>query len=220
VRKAVDAPGQCRPDWQIIQDLSTRLGHPMHCESPEEVFEEIRRGVPQYAGITYDRLDEAGLQWPCPTEDHPGTKVLHKGQFTRGRGLLQGIPFEEPAELADDEYPILLTTGRMLYHYNVMTRHARNLEWLRPHELAQIHPADAERLGVGEGETVRVTSRRGSISSKVTLTDRVPEGVVFMTFHYKESPVNELTNAAGDPVTKTAEFKVCAVKVEKEAGAA
>jgi formate dehydrogenase alpha subunit len=216
VRKAVDPPGQCRPDWQIIQDLSTRLGHPMHYESPEEIFEEIRRVVPQYAGITYCRIEEAGLQWPCPDEDHPGTQYLHEGRFTRGKGLLQGIPYEEPAELTDDEYPLLLTTGRMLYHYNVMTRHSESLEGLRPYELAEINPVDAEALGLGPGETVRVTSRRGSITTRFVATDRVPVGTMFMTFHYKESPVNELTNSAFDPVTMTAEFKVCAVRVERE----
>ena len=220
VRKAVDPPGDTRPDWEIIQDLGKRLGIPWHYESPEAIFEEIRTMVPQYAGMTYERIDKEGLQWPCPTEDHPGTPILHKGTFTRGKGLLQGIPFQEPAELTDDEYPMLLTTGRMLYHYNIMTRLSQNLEWLRPHELAEVNPADAERLGVADGEMVRVTSRRGSITTRIVITERVPVGTMFMTFHFKESPVNELTNAAGDPVTMTAEFKVCAVRMDKEPAAA
>jgi len=220
VRKAVEPPGDTRPDWEIIQDLGRRMGLDWHYDSPEDVFEEIRTLVPQYAGMTYERLGTQGLQWPCPTEDHPGTPFLHEGTFTRGRGLLQGIPFQAPAELTDDEYPILLTTGRMLYHYNIMTRLSQNLEWLRPYELAELNPADAERLGVVEDELVRVSSRRGSITTRVTLTERVPPGTMFMTFHFKESPVNELTNAAGDPVTMTAEFKVCAVRMEKEPAAA
>jgi predicted molibdopterin-dependent oxidoreductase YjgC len=166
--------------------------------------------------MTYERLGTQGLQWPCPTEDHPGTPYLHEGQFTRGKGLLQGIPFQEPAELTDEEYPTLLTTGRMLYHYNIGTRLSQNLEWLRPYELAEVNPEDAERLGIVEDELVRVTSRRGSITTRVTLTDKVPPGTVFMTFHFAESPVNELTNAEGDPVTMTAEFKVCAVRIDKE----
>ena len=115
---------------------------------------------------------------------------------------------------------MLLTTGRMLYHYNIMTRLSQNLEWLRPHELAEVNPADAERLGVADGEMVRVTSRRGSITTRIIITERVPVGTMFMTFHFKESPVNELTNAAGDPVTMTAEFKVCAVRMDKEPAAA
>ncbi len=172
--------------------------------------------MPSYAGITYERIDKVGLQWPCPDTDHPGTRFLHAGRFTRGKGLLQGIEYEAPAELVSDEYPILLTTGRMLYHYNIMTRHSAALEGLRPHELAQINPLDAERLELREGDLARVSSRRGSITTHVTVTDTVPEGVVFMTFHYKESPVNELTNSAFDPVTKTAEFKVCAVRIDKE----
>jgi formate dehydrogenase alpha subunit len=215
VRKAVDPPANVRADWEIILDLAKRLGRPMPPTSPEEVFEEMRTVIPQYAGMTYARLGTTGLQWPCPTEDHPGTQYLHKGQFTRGKGLLQGIPFVEPAELTDDEYPLLLTTGRMLYHYNVMTRHCEDLEWLRPHELAEINPRDAARLGIAEDEMVRVSSRRGSILTRVTLTERVPEQTMFMTLHYKESPVNVLTNSASDPVTKTAEFKVCAIRVDK-----
>ena len=219
VRKAIEPPGQARPDWEIIQDLGKRMGIPWHYDSPEDVFEEIRTVTPQYAGMTYERMGTQGLQWPCPTEDHPGTKYLHKGQFTRGKGLLQGIRFQQPDELTDDEYPLLLTTGRMLYHYCTMTRLSQNLEWLRPYELAEVNPADAERLGLVEDELVRVSSRRGSITTRVTVTERVPPGTMFMTFHYKESPVNELTNAAGDPVTMTAEFKVCAVRMEKEPAA-
>jgi formate dehydrogenase alpha subunit len=216
VRKAIDPPGDTRADWEIIQDLGKRMGIPWHYDSPEDIFEEVRKAVPQYAGMTYERLGEKGLQWPCPTEDHPGSPYLHKGRFTRGKGLLQGIPFQAPAELTDEEYPMLLTTGRMLYHYNISTRISQNLEWLRPHELAEVNPEDAARMGVGEGDVVRVDSRRGSITTRITVTDKVPPGTVFMTFHYAESPVNELTNAEGDPVTMTAEFKVCAVKMAAE----
>ena len=215
VRKAVEPPGECRPDWQILCELSRRLGHEMDFGSPEEVFEEIRRLVPSYAGITYARIEKTGLQWPCPATDHPGTRFLHAGSFARGKGLLTGVEYEPPAELTTDEFPLLLTTGRMLHHYNIMTRHSRNLDALRPHELAEVNPADAGELGVGEGDQVRVTSRRGSIVTRITVTDRVPPGTVFMTFHYAESPVNELTNSAYDPITKTAEFKVSAVRLER-----
>ena len=215
VRKAVEPPGQCRLDWEIICDLAGRLGYKMDYRCEEQIFEEIRQLTPIYAGIKYERIDKAGLQWPCPTTDHPGTKFLHGGKFPRGKGLMQGIEYEPPAELTNEEYPILLTTGRMLYHYNIMTRHSKNLDTLRPHELAEINPYDAAKLGICEGDEIRVTSRRGSIVTRVTITDKVAPGVMFMTFHYKESPVNELTNSAFDPVTKTAEYKVCAVKIEK-----
>jgi len=215
VRKAVEAPGECREDWRIICDLANRLGYPMEYACAEDIFEEIRSLVPSYAGITYKRIEKQGIQWPCPTEDHPGTKFLHKGIFTRGKGRMFPVEYEAPAELTNEEYPILLTTGRMLYHYNVTTRSSANLDKLCPEERAQINPLDAERLGIGPEDKVRVTSRRGSIVTKVEITDKVYPGLMFMTFHYKESPVNELTNSAYDPVTKTAEYKVTAVKVEK-----
>ncbi|ADG83078.1 molybdopterin oxidoreductase [Thermincola potens JR] len=218
VRKAVEPPGQCRLDWEIICDLAGRLGYKMNYRCAEEIFEEIRELTPIYAGITYERIDKVGLQWPCPSTDHPGTKFLHAGSFPRGKGLMQGIEYEPPAELTNEEYPILLTTGRMLYHYNIMTRHSKNLDRLRPHELAEINPHDAAKLGICEGDEVRVTSKRGSIITKVTITEKVPPGIMFMTFHYWESPVNELTNSAFDPITKTAEYKVSAVKIEKHVG--
>lgn len=215
VRKAVEAPGECRPDWKIICDISKLMGYEMDYSCEEEIFNEIRSLTPSYAGITYERIDKTGLQWPCPTMDHPGTKYLHVGTFPRGKGLMQGIEYEPPAELTDEEYPILLTTGRMLYHYNVMTRHSINLDTIRPCELAEINPVDAKKIGLSEGEQMYVTSRRGKIKAGITITDRVPPGTVFMTFHYKESPVNELTNAAFDPISKTAEYKVSAVRIEK-----
>ncbi|NLL17648.1 MAG: molybdopterin-dependent oxidoreductase, partial [Clostridia bacterium] len=215
VRKAVDAPGEARLDWEIICELARRMGYDMDYCCSEQIFNEMRSLTPSYAGITYARIDQVGIQWPCPTEDHPGTKFLHVGKFPRGKGLMQGIEYEPPAELTNEEYPVLMTTGRMLYHYNIATRHSANLDGLRPHELAQLNPEDAAKIGVEEGGEIRVTSRRGSIVTKVTITDKVPPGVMFMTFHYKESPVNELTNSAFDPISKTAEYKVSAVRIEK-----
>ncbi len=215
VRKAVKPPGECRVDWEIVCDLAKRMGYEMNYRSAEEIFAEIRSLTPIYAGITYERIDETGLQWPCPTTDHPGTKVLHVSTFPRGKGLLQGIEYEPPAELTNEEYPILLTTGRMLYHYNVMTRYSNNLDTLCPHELAEINQVDAAKIGVCTGDKIKIASRRGEIMSRVKITDKVPPGIIFMTFHYKESPVNELTNSAYDPVTKTAEYKVSAVRIEK-----
>lgn len=218
VRKAVDPPGDCRADWEIICDLSTRMGYEMKYNSPEDIFEEIRPLIPAYAGITYDRLDIVGLQWPCPDISHPGTPYLHESCFPRGKGLLQGLKYEAPAELTNEDYPLLLTTGRMLYHYNVSTRNSEILESMAPHELAEINPEDAERIGVTQVDMIRISSRRGSVVTRITVTDRVPRGVLFMTFHYKEAPANELTNSAYDPISKTAEYKVCAVKIEKAEG--
>ena len=165
--------------------------------------------------MTYDRVDACGLQWPCPDIDHPGTAYLHEDTFPRGRGRLMGIEYEAPAELTNDEYPILLTTGRMLYQYNISTRQAKILESLAPRERAEINPADAERIGISGDDQIRVTSRRGSVVTSVAVTDRVPPGIMFMTFHFAETPVNELTNSAFDPIANTAEYKVSAVKIEK-----
>jgi formate dehydrogenase major subunit len=216
VRKAVEAPGQARLDWKILCDVAKGLGASgFDYENEEEIFEEIRAATPSYRGMTYERIDKEGLQWPCPTEDHPGTKYLHKGTFPKGKGEMKAIEYKLPAELVDDEYPILLITGRMITHYNVMTRFSKNLDTIRPFELAEINPVDAERLGLEEEGFMRVTSRRGSIVTRVTITDKVKPGSIFMTFHYRESPANELTNSAFDPITKTGEYKISAVKIEK-----
>jgi formate dehydrogenase major subunit len=215
VRKAVKPPGQARADWEIIATLSTRMGYAMSYDSAADIFEEIRTLTPTYAGMTYDRVEACGLQWPCPDLDHPGTPYLHEDVFPRGRGKLMGVEYEAPAELTTDAYPLLLTTGRMLYQYNVSTRESPTLESFAPHERTEINPTDAAAAGVTEGERMRVTSRRGSVVTRAKITDRVPAGVLFMTFHYWETAANELTNSASDPVTKTAEFKVCAVKIER-----
>jgi len=215
VRRAVEPPGEARPDDEIIADLSTRMGYTMQYDSPADIFEEIRTLTPTYAGMTYDRVDACGLQWPCPDLDHPGTPYLHEDVFPRGRGRLMGVEYEAPAELVNDDYPLLLTTGRMLYQYNISTRQSPILEGLAPCELTEISPHDACALGVENGCRMRVTSRRGSVVTTANVTDRVPPGILFMTFHYWETAVNELTNSASDPISKTAEYKVSAVKVEK-----
>ena len=214
VRQAISPRGESRPDWRIICDLAARLGYPMPYDSPEQIFAEMASLTPSYAGISYARLEGDGLQWPCPAPDHPGTKFLHAGQFPRGKGLLQGIDYQPPAEMTDDEYPILLTTGRMLYHYGVTTRRSAALDSYRPEEYAEINPAQAAELGVKTGDRVTVVSRRGRLTTKVQVTDRVAPGMMFMSCHYKESPVNILTNPAFDPIVKTAEYKVAAVRLE------
>ena len=156
VRKAIPPLPGCKPDWQIICELSRRMGYRMSYESTAAIWEEIRALIPTYRGITWERLEQGGIQWPCPETTHPGTKFLHQGKFTRGKGLFVGVEYEEPAELTNDDYPILLTTGRMLYHYNTMTRHSRGLDELWPEELAEINPEDARRIGVRSGDKVVV----------------------------------------------------------------
>ena len=216
IRKAVPPPGQAKADWEIIAEIATQMGYPMPYASAEAIMEEIRRVAPSYAGITYERLEKEGIQWPCPNTDHPGTRFLHKDRFTRGRGLFHAIEYIPPAELPDSEYPMLLSTGRVLYQYHTgtMTRLGKGTTERYPESLAEIHPADAKKLGIQDGQRVRLTSRRGAVEAKVKITRRSAEGMVFMNFHFHEAAVNLLTNPALDPVAKIPEYKVCAVRVE------
>ena len=216
VRKAANPPGQARLDWEIIATIAKAMGvKGFDFKKSEDVFEDIRKAAPIYAGMTYKRIDQDGLQWPCPTITHPGTKFLHKGVFSRGKGQLMPAEYKAPAELTSEEYPMILTTGRMLYHYNVMTRESETLNAIRPGELAEINPEDAARLGLEQFGGIEVKSKRGVIKTRVNITDRVAPGTIFMTLHFWESPVNELTNDAYDPVTLTAEYKVSAVTIKK-----
>ena len=217
VRKAVNPPGQARVDWEIIATIAKNMGYEeqFNWKTSKDVFDEIARVTPPYGGMSYERIDKDGLQWPCPTPEHPGTKFLHKGIFSRGKAKLMPIEYKAPKELPDEEYPYLLNTGRNLYHYNITTRFAHRLEAIRPGELMEIHPEDAAKLDLREYDCVRVTSRRGSIRSRITITDKVQPGQTFMSLHYRESPVNELTSEHMDPITMTGEYKVAAIKIEK-----
>ena len=216
VRKALEPPGEARADWEIICGISSRMGYPMTYASAQEIFEEIRTVTPSYAGITYDRLEKEGLQWPCPTVSHSGTKFLHKDKFSRGLGLFTALEYIPPNELPDQEYPFLLSTGRVLYHYHTgtMTTRARGPVERCPESLVEIHPEDAGKLGIADGQKVRVTSRRGTVEVKARITEKSAPGSIFMNFHFTEAPVNFLTNPALDPTGKIPEYKVCAVKLE------
>ena len=216
IRKAVSAPGLAKADWEIIADLSGRMGYPMNYASAEAIMGEICKVTPSYGGISYERIDKEGLQWPCPNPTHPGTKFLHKDRFSRGLGLFHAIEFIPPAELPDDKYPLILSTGRVLYHYHTgtMTRKSQGPSERCPESLVEINPVDARRLGIEEGQFIKVTSRRGTLSAKARLTDRSAQGTIFMNFHFHEAAVNLLTNPALDPIGKIPEYKVCAVKVE------
>ncbi len=217
---AVSPPGEARADWEILTDLANRLGLDWSYSEVEDIFNEIASLSPSYAGISYGRLAaERSLQWPCPDSDHPGTPYLHVGKFSRGLGQFTPVGYKPPAELPDEEFPFVLSTGRHMFHYHTgtMTRRSVPLEEHRPEELVEIHPDDAARLGLTEGDRARISSRRGEVTARVTLTDRVRPGHVFMTFHYHEAAANLLTNDALCPVAATPEFKVCAVNV-KNAG--
>ena len=219
VRKAVEPVGQSRQDWEIIQDISGRMGYPMAYSSPEEVMEEISRLTPSYRGISYQRLEGDGLQWPCPDTEHPGTKILHQERFARGLGLFHAIEHKPPAESVDQEYPYWLTTGRIYTHYHTgtMTRNSPSLEREAPEGWMEIHPDDARELGVRTGDRLRVASRRGHVEAAAFVTEDISPGTVFMSFHYVESNANVLTNPATDPIARIPEYKVCAVSLEKAA---
>jgi formate dehydrogenase alpha subunit len=219
VRQAVEPVGEARPDWWIIQEVSRRFGLAMDYPSPREIMDEIASVTPQYGGISYDRLEGEGLCWPCPTPDHPGTQFLHQGKFARGKGLFHAIDHRPPAEEVDQAYPFWLTTGRAHVHYHTgtMTRNSPTLHAQMPEGFVELNPADAQAMGVADGQEVSVASRRGQVRAKALVTERVRPGLVFMPFHFAEASANVLTNSATDPTCLIPEYKVCAVKVEKAA---
>ena len=217
VRKAVEPIGNSMPDWLILSKLISSMGYPSDYKSPEEIFNEIRTVTPSYAGITYGRIEKEVYSWPCPTEDHKGTPILHIGKFSRGLGKFSAIEHRDPAEMPDKEYPLMLTTGRVVAHYHTgtMTRRCWGLNGTHPEESIEINPVDAANLNIEDGDEVSVTTRRGSLITKAQVTTRVPEGLTFITFHFTENPGNILTNSAADPITQTPEYKVCSVNVKK-----
>lgn len=218
VRKVKTPPGEAKPNWWIFRELAKRMGQEWASSSGQEIWDnEVSLLAPALAGIKYSRLEKDGLQWPCPAMDHPGTIFLHKdGVFTHGKGIFSPVEWAPPAEVADSEYPFVLSTGRRLFHYHTRTQTGRSgLDQLLSEETADISPIDAEKLGVKHGEYVRVWSRRGEVKVKAKVTEEVPAGMVWMAFHFREGCANWLTNAAYDPVTLTAEYKACAVNIEK-----
>lgn len=222
VRKAIDCVGQAKPDWQIIMELSTLLGHEEHYDSPADIMDEIASVTPSYGGMSYDRLEQdGGLQWPCTNKDHPGTKFLHKDVMARGKGLFKAIDYVPSKELPDEEYPIVLTTGRILYHYHTRTMSGKvpGLNQIVANSYIEINPQTAADYGIKNGELVEVSSRRGSVQSRARVTDKIEEGVIFMPFHFADGPANKLTNPVLDPTAKIPELKVAAVSINKIEGA-
>jgi formate dehydrogenase alpha subunit len=213
----VPPPGQTRRDWEIICDLATAVGYPMGYASTAEINDEMRSLTPSYAGISPARLEEGTqLHWPCPSEDHAGTPILHQGKFARGLGQFHPVEYKPADEETDPSYPIVLTTGRMLEHYHTgtMTRRSDGLNGLVPGPFVEVNGADAERIRIKDGEHVKVSSRRGSIVLPARVGTRVDTGVLFIPFHFWEAAANVLTNPATDPTAGIPEFKVCAVRLE------
>jgi formate dehydrogenase alpha subunit len=219
VCKAVEAPGQAWTDWKICCEIATRMGYPMAYENSQQIMEEISRVTPSYAGLSYDRIAHEGIHWPCPTSEHPGTPILHREQFTRGKGLFHAIDYIEPAEMIDDEYPLYLTTGRLLYQYHTgtMTMKTGGLNAIAPEAFVEISPQDARKFELEEGALVNIASRRGNIQARIKISRKAVDGTVFIPFHYAAAAANRLTNAALDPISGIPEYKVCAVKVSKAA---
>jgi formate dehydrogenase alpha subunit len=218
IRRAIPPIGESKPDWWIISQLARRLGRPMKAERPREVMDEIAGLVPLYRGISHKRLERGGVQWPCPKPDHPGTSILHVERFARGRGRFIPAEYRPPAEEPDEEYPYILTTGRVLFHWHTgtMSRRSPTLRRQLDRPYVEMNPRDAERLGIEDGDRVRVRSRRGEITLEAFITEDIKENVVFIPFHFSEAAANILTNPALDPKAKIPEYKACAVTIEKD----
>ncbi len=219
VRKAVDPPGEARADWQILLEVMRRSGlkQPDYADTGK-IYSEMVALTPKFAGISHQRIEtEGGLQWPVTSADQPSTEYLHKGGVLRGKGLFQPVDFEPPFEQEDAEYPLILSTGRTLYHYNAatQTRRSTGLSAKQPEAFVEIHPRDARELGVSDGEMVDVVSRRGRVRCRAMVSRQVRRRAIWMPFHFPQALTNRLTVDAGDKVTGTGEYKVCAAKIEK-----
>jgi formate dehydrogenase major subunit len=219
VRTVSAPPGVARPNWWIFKEIARRMGQEWASNSAQELWDnEISVLAPQMAGIKYWRLEGDGLQWPVPHTEHCGTPTLHKdGCFTCGLARFVPADWTPPAEVPDDEYPLVLSTGRRLYHYHTRTQTGRalGLNDLLSEETADMSPEDASAMGIENGEMIRVKSRRGEVTVKAKVTDQVPPGMVWMAFHFREACANWLTNPAFDPISQTAEYKACAVRIDR-----
>ncbi len=216
VRKAIE-PLSGKTDGEIVCEISRRLGYPIDPD-PKNALDEMASLTPIFQGVSFERVDTNGLQWPVPSKGHPGTPVVHLGKFRRGLGKFMPIKNKPPAEVPDEEYPFILSTGRMLFHYNTgtMTRRVSNLLREYPRNFVQMNPADAEQLGLkAQGSRVKVKTRRGELVVAAEVTDKIKKGVLWMPFHFSDEPTNVLTNSAFDPVCKIGEYKACAAKIEK-----
>jgi len=216
VRKAVDPPGWARNDLAIISSMSRAFRYPMDYDSPEKVLLEFGKLWPALGGITYERLEKNGIAWPCPAKDHPGTEYLYKDGFPKGKVPFITVPFNPPAEVIDEEYPFILTTGRNLYQYHSgsMTRRVDTIEKHAGEAYAEVNPEDAAKLGIRQNGMISVRSRRGIVKIKARVSKRVSPGTIFIPMHYREACANVITNDALDPVVKIPELKVCAVQIE------
>ncbi|MDN3631191.1 formate dehydrogenase subunit alpha [Vibrio lentus] len=215
INPAVLPPGEAKEDWVIIQMLANAMGGGWGYNTVADITNEIARVTPQYGGLRWENITVNGVQWPSNKNNPDGTRIMHQTQFTRGRGQMEAIPFRYAAELPDSEYPLVLTTGRVLeqFHTGTMTRKTKGLDNLAgPRAMISVY--DAEALGISNGQMLKVSTRRGEIEITAFVTKRMQKGVVFIPFHFVESPVNRLTTTATDPHAKIPEFKVAAVRID------
>jgi formate dehydrogenase alpha subunit len=218
IRKVIQPPGEAKADWQILCEVAKKMGYEgMDYSHPSEIMDEIAKLTPIYGGISYDRLDPYGLQWPCPTKEHPGTPILHKEKFTKGKGTFAPRPYIPPAEPTDKEFNFILSTGRVYWHWHTrtMTNRTSTLERESPEAYVEMNVEDAKEIGVRDAQMVKVSSRRGTITLKTRIGSKVSKGSLFIPFHFREAAANLLTINAVDPIAKIPEYKVCAAKVEK-----
>jgi formate dehydrogenase major subunit len=217
LRAAVPPPGEAKPDWWIVSQIAQRMGiNGFEYESAKDVFNELCELSPTYHGLDWDRIEHSEYQWPVPEKDHPGTPILHIGEFINGRGIFSIVRYRDPAETIDDDFPVWLTTGRRLqsYHTRTQTGRSEGIDYLLAEESLEVHPVDVKSWGLTDGGWCTMSSVRGSVKVRVRATDRSPRGTVFSSFSFNDVPVNFLTGSGYDPVTQTAELKVCPVKVE------
>ena len=218
LRAAVPPPGEAKPDWWIISEISKRMGNKQfeHFNSAKDIFNELCSLSPIYNGLDWDRIENSEYQWPVPEKDHPGTPRLHEKEFKNGKGLFKIIGYRDPAEVIDEDYPVWLTTGRRLqaYHSRTQTGRSAGIDYLLNEETLEVNPTDAIAWQIKDGDFFEMSSRRGSITIKVRVTDTSPQGTVFTSFSFASVPVNILTGSGYDPVTDTAELKVCPVRIK------
>jgi predicted molibdopterin-dependent oxidoreductase YjgC len=226
IKPIVPAPGEALPDWRITAEIADRFDKKMGKKrdqnywdfpSSESIFAELAQVTPIYAGMSYERLADEGLQWPCLDSEHLGTPILHVNQFSRGSGKFTPVKAKDPVELPDEEYPLILSTGRVLYHYHsgTMTRRSKPLAWREPRGYVEINAQDAAAIDLEDKNAVVIKSRRGSVRTRAVISDSVPPGTVFLAFHWREAPANMLTqDFALDPVAKIPGYKINAVRLE------
>ena len=217
IRKAINPVGNSKSDWLIIMEVMNKLGYDKTYNNPSQIMDEIRSLTPSYAGISYERIEEDGLQWPCPSIDHPGTKVLHVDKFAKGKATFVPCDYTLSFEGTSEEYPYILVNGRILYHYHTrtMTGRVEGLNEKSPHSYIEVNPITASKLGFENNERIKVSSKRGEIQTYVKITDIVDEDIFFMPFHFADGAANYLTNTTLDSISKVPDLKVCAIKVEK-----